>query len=66
MKKMIRYIVMFALGWSVVWGLDQVGIAFKGEDDECNWFVAVPVFVTVMVLANLLDKPLRKLTGEIE
>lgn len=57
---------MFALGWSVVWGLDQVGITFKGEGDEWNWLVAVPVFVTVMVLANLLDKPLRKLTGEIE
>ena len=66
MKKIIRYIAMFALGWSVVWGLDQVGITFKGEDDEWNWIVAVPVFVTVMVLANLLDKPLRKLTGEIE
>ena len=66
MKKIIRYIVMFALGWSVVWGLDQVGITFKGEDDEWNWLVAGPVFVTVMVLANLLDKPLRKLTGEIE
>ena len=66
MKKMIRYIVMFALGFFGVWALKQVGITPRNGDGEMNWPVAVAIFVTVVALAGQLDKPLKKLTGEIE
>jgi hypothetical protein len=66
MKKIIRYIAMFALGFFGVWALKQVGITPRGEDGEMNWLVAVAIFVTVVVLAGQLDKPLKKLTGEIQ
>ena len=66
MKKIIRYITMFALGYFGVWGLQRVGITPKGEDGEINWLVAVALFATVIVLASALDKPFKRLTGEIE
>ena len=66
MKKMIRYIVMFAPGFFGVWPLKQVGITPRSEDGEMNWLVAVAIFVSVVVLAGQLDKPLKKLTGEIQ
>ena len=66
MKKMIRYIVMFALGFFGVWALKQVGITPRNGDGEMNWLVAVAIFVTVVALAGQLDKPLKKLTGEIQ
>jgi hypothetical protein len=66
MKKMIRYIVMFALGFFGVWALKQVGITPRSVDGEMNWLVAVAIFVTVVVMAGQLDKPLKKLTGEIQ
>ena len=66
MKKAIRYIVMFALGFFGVWALKQVGITPRSEDGEMNWLVAVAMFVTVVLFAAQLDKPLKKLTGEIE
>ena len=66
MKKMIRYIVMFALGFFGVWALEQVGITPRSEDGEMNWLVAVAIFVTVVALAGQLDKPLKKLAGEIQ
>jgi hypothetical protein len=66
MKKIIRYIVMFALGFFGVWALKQVGITPRNGDGEMNWLVAVAIFVTVVALAGQLDKPLKKLTGEIQ
>ena len=63
---MIRYIVMFALGFFGVWALKQVGITPRNGDGEMNWLVAVAIFVTVVALAGQLDKPLKKLTGEIQ
>ena len=66
MKKIIRYIVMFALGFFGVWALKQVGSTPRSEDGEMNWLVAVAIFVSVVVLAGQLDKPLKKLTGEIQ
>ena len=66
MKKIIRYIVMFALGFFGVWALKQVGITPRNGDGERNWLVVVAIFVTVVALAGQLDKPLKKLTGEIE
>ena len=66
MKKAIRYIIMFAVGWFSVWALEQFGIFIKGEDDEWNWAVAAPLFVGVFVVAGLLEGPVKKLIGEIE
>jgi hypothetical protein len=66
MKKIIRYIIMFALGFFGVWALKQVGITPRNGDGEMNWLVAVAIFVTVVALAGQLDKPLKKLTGEIQ
>ena len=66
MKKAIRYIVMFALGFFGVWALKQVGITPRNGGGEMNWLVAVAIFVTVVALAGQLDKPLKKLTGEIQ
>lgn len=65
MQKIIRLTAMFALGFAGVWVLKQVGITPKGEDGEINWLVAVAMMVTAFVIAALLDKPLKKLTGEI-
>ena len=66
MKKAIRYIAMFAVGWFTVEAFELFGIFIKGEDGGTNWAAAAAILVVVLVLANLLDKPLRKLTGEIE
>lgn len=66
MKKAIRYIAMFAVGWFTVEAFKLFGISMVGEDGGTNWAAAAAILVVVLVLTKLLDKPLRKLTGEIE